>query len=90
MLEELQAKLGISYLFIAHDLAVVKHINDRILVMYLGRIVEIAECEELYHNTLHPTFSIAPGICIALLVIFLNTLGDGVRDALDPRLRGEI
>lgn len=38
----------------------------------------------------NPTFSIAPGICIALLVIFLNTLGDGVRDALDPRLRGEI
>lgn len=54
LLEELQAKLGISYLFIAHDLAVVKHISDRILVMYLGRIVEIAECEELYHNTLHP------------------------------------
>ncbi len=38
----------------------------------------------------NPTFSIAPGVCIALLVIFLNTLGDGVRDALDPRLRGEI
>lgn len=54
LLEELQAKLGVSYLFIAHDLAVVKHISDRILVMYLGRVVEIAECEELYHNTLHP------------------------------------
>lgn len=54
LLEELQAKLGISYLFIAHDLAVVKHISDRILVMYLGRVVEIADCEELYHNTLHP------------------------------------
>ncbi len=54
LLEELQAKLGISYAFIAHDLAVVKHISDRILVMYLGRVVEIAECEELYHNTLHP------------------------------------
>lgn len=38
----------------------------------------------------NPTFSIAPGICIALLVIFLNTLGDGIRDAMDPRLRGEI
>lgn len=54
LLEELQAKLGITYLFIAHDLAVVKHISDRILVMYLGRIVEIAECDELYRNTLHP------------------------------------
>lgn len=54
LLEELQARLGISYLFIAHDLAVVKHISDRILVMYLGRVVEVAECEELYSNTLHP------------------------------------
>ncbi|MCC8103739.1 MAG: ABC transporter ATP-binding protein [Clostridiales bacterium] len=54
LLEELQAELGISYIFIAHDLAVVKHISDRILVMYLGRIVEVAECEELYQNTLHP------------------------------------
>ncbi|MBT9778452.1 dipeptide ABC transporter ATP-binding protein [Clostridium sp. MCC353] len=54
LLEELQAKLGLTYLFIAHDLAVVKHISDRILVMYLGRVVEIAECDELYENTLHP------------------------------------
>ena len=54
LLEELQAKLGLTYLFIAHDLAVVKHISNRILVMYLGRVVEIAECEELYSNTLHP------------------------------------
>ena len=53
-MEELQAKLGISYLFIAHDLAVVKHISDRILVMYLGRVVEIADCEDLYNHTLHP------------------------------------
>lgn len=54
LLEELQAKYGISYLFIAHDLAVVKHISDRILVMYLGRVVEIADCDELYSNALHP------------------------------------
>ncbi len=54
LLEELQAKLGVSYMFIAHDLAVVKHISDRVLVMYLGRVVEIAECDELYNNTLHP------------------------------------
>lgn len=54
LLEELQSKLGLTYLFIAHDLAVVKHISNRILVMYLGRVVEIAECEALYSNTLHP------------------------------------
>lgn len=54
LLEELQSKLGLTYLFIAHDLAVVKHISNRILVMYLGRVVEIAECDELYKNTLHP------------------------------------
>lgn len=54
LLEELQAKLGVSYLFIAHDLAVVKHISDRILVMYLGRVVEIADCDDLYNKPLHP------------------------------------
>lgn len=54
LLEKLQAEMGLTYLFIAHDLAVVKHISDRVLVMYLGRIVEIADCEDLYENTLHP------------------------------------
>jgi peptide/nickel transport system ATP-binding protein len=54
LLEDLKAKLGITYLFIAHDLAVVKHISDRILVMYLGRVVEIADCLSLYDNPLHP------------------------------------
>jgi oligopeptide/dipeptide ABC transporter ATP-binding protein len=54
LLEELQAKLGLTYLFIAHDLAVVQHISDRVAVMYLGRIMEISESTELYENPLHP------------------------------------
>jgi oligopeptide transport system ATP-binding protein len=54
MLEELQEKLGLTYLFIAHDLSVVKHISDRIAVMYLGRMVELAESNELHRHPLHP------------------------------------
>ena len=54
LLEELQEKLGLTYLFIAHDLAVVQHISDRVAVMYLGRIMEITSSAELYENPLHP------------------------------------
>jgi oligopeptide transport system ATP-binding protein len=54
LLHDLQEKLGLTYLFIAHDLNIVKYISDRIAVMYLGNIVELATSEELYENTLHP------------------------------------
>ena len=54
LLMDLQREMGLSYLFISHDLAVVKHISDRIAVMYLGRIVELAPSEEIYSNPIHP------------------------------------
>ena len=54
LLHDLQEKLGLTYLFIAHDLNIVKYISDRIAVMYLGNVVELASSDELYKNTLHP------------------------------------
>jgi peptide/nickel transport system ATP-binding protein/oligopeptide transport system ATP-binding protein len=54
LLADLQAELGLSYLFVSHDLSVVRHIADRIAVMYLGRIVETAATEQLFRTPAHP------------------------------------
>jgi oligopeptide/dipeptide ABC transporter ATP-binding protein len=54
LLEDLQDRLGLSYIFIAHDLSVVRHISDRVAVMYLGRIVEVGSEDDIYENSAHP------------------------------------
>ena len=54
LLEELQARLGLSYLFVAHDLSVVRHIADRVAVMYLGKIAEIGGVDEVFERPAHP------------------------------------
>jgi peptide/nickel transport system ATP-binding protein/oligopeptide transport system ATP-binding protein len=54
LLEELQERLGLAYLFVAHDLSVVRHISDRVAVMYLGSIIEIGEREDIYNRPMHP------------------------------------
>ena len=54
LMQDLQRELGLTYLFIAHDLKVVEHISNRVAVMYLGRMVELAQAEELYANPRHP------------------------------------
>jgi len=54
LLEDLQDRLGLSYVFVAHDLSVVRHISDRVAVMYLGKIVEIGTRDEVYHHASHP------------------------------------
>ncbi len=54
LLEDLQEQFGLTYLFVAHNLSVVKHISDRVAVMYLGRVAELAESEDLYETPLHP------------------------------------
>ena len=66
MFEDLQKERGLTYLFIAHDLSVVKHISNRIAVMYLGHLVETADANELYHHSVHPyTQSLLSAVPIA-------------------------
>ncbi len=84
-LEELQSELGISYLFIAHDLSMVRHISDNIGVMYLGKMVEIANNVELYKNPLHPY---TQGLLSSIPVIgaettFDNEIGGDVPSPID-------
>jgi oligopeptide/dipeptide ABC transporter ATP-binding protein len=54
LLEKLQAELGLTYIFVAHDLSVVRHVSDRVAVMYLGKIVEVGTKEEIYERSTHP------------------------------------
>ncbi len=54
LLEDLQKKLGLSYLFVAHDLSMIRHISHRVAIMYLGALVEIGKCDDIYQNPLHP------------------------------------
>jgi oligopeptide/dipeptide ABC transporter ATP-binding protein len=54
LLQKLQAQLGLTYLFISHDMGVIRHISNRVAVMYLGRIVEMAACDDLFNHPLHP------------------------------------
>ena len=54
LLEDLQEELDLTYVMIAHDLSVVRHVSDRVAVMYLGKIVELADRDDLYHQPMHP------------------------------------
>ncbi len=84
LLEDLQKELGLTYLFIAHDLSVVRHLCHRIVVMYLGRVVEVADRRRLYENPRHPyTRALLGAIPIA-------NPDPEVQAAFDPSLSGEV
>ncbi|RUT36390.1 ATP-binding cassette domain-containing protein [Paenibacillus zeisoli] len=99
LLQDLQKKLGLTYLFIAHDLSMVKHISNRVAVMYLGKVVELAESEELYANPMHPytkTLLSAipvpdPEVEASKPRILLNDTGSGpIHSAKDGAASGDI
>lgn len=83
LLAELRKKFNLSYLFISHDLAVVKYVSDRIAVMYLGRIMEIGNKEEVFKNPLHPYTK-------ALISSFPKIPKDGIPKKIYETLKGEI
>lgn len=85
MLIRLQSDIGLTYLFVAHDLSMVKHISDRVAVMYLGRIVEITRSEELYSHPLHPyTQALLSSIPIP------DPIVEAKRDSVRIHLEGEV
>jgi oligopeptide/dipeptide ABC transporter ATP-binding protein len=61
LLDDLKDELGLAYLFVAHDLSVVRHVSDRIAVMYLGKLMEVSPAEELYRRPIHPYASLLLG-----------------------------
>ncbi len=84
LLKDLQQELGLTYLFVAHDLAVVKHICDRVMVMYLGHVVEVADAQELYANPRHPyTQALLSAIPIP------DPRAEALRE-VDPSIDGEV
>ena len=83
LLADLKEKFSLSYLFISHDLAVIKYISDRIAVMYLGRILEIGSKEEIFKNPLHPYTK-------ALIASFPKIPKDGIPKRIYETLKGEI
>jgi oligopeptide/dipeptide ABC transporter ATP-binding protein len=83
LLDDLQSRLGLTYLFIAHDLALVRHVSDRVAVMYLGRIVELAMAAELYRGPLHPYTR-----ALLSAIPRLGRRGGAIRDRI--LLRGEL
>jgi oligopeptide transport system ATP-binding protein len=83
LFEELRGRLGLAYLFVSHDLAVVRHLSDRIAVMYLGRIVELADKDDLYRRPVHPYTQ--------LLIETIPTTNRALEKLRPPtRLRGEL